>query len=673
VCRLGTFAFLAVASVIALTNAGAYAAETPPHHTARSVATLISDTDAVAASQSLHLALRLQLAPGWHTYWVNPGDAGVAPAIDVSVTGGGAAGPIQWPVPARLEEGTLTAYAYTGDVVLPFLFTPGTGDQSLTAHAEWLVCRDVCVPESADFTLDLPAGTPRPSAQAPLIDGALATAPRPAPFATTIAADGTLALGAGAPTEIASAEFFPASPNTVEHAAVITPRIDGGRQTLRLDPLVTPADPAAADGVLVLKTAAGGVSAFDIKPTLAVAVTPSPRLLPLALLAIAGGLLLNLMPCVFPVLAMKALALSRLAQAGLREIRYEAGMYTAGVVLSFTTLGAVFLMLRSAGGLTGWGFQFQSPGFVTAIAWLLFAVGLSLSGVFSVGGSLMGRGNALVRRGGRAGSFLTGVLAVVVATPCTAPFMGAAIAGALTLPALPALVIFAALGLGLALPYAAVAIFPRLALLLPRPGQWMRTLQQVLAFPMYAAVLWLVWVVSQQSGPNGVLVAGGGLIAVGLAAWAMGLAHLVSSRGAALARAVAAVSVASLVALLTVGTGASAREGVEPFSTARLDELRSEGRPVFVDMTAAWCLSCLVNERVALSPPAVREAFANGHVAYLKGDWTSQNPAISAYLHDLGRDGVPLYVLYPPGKTPVVLPQILTQGEVLGELAKLSS
>ena len=304
------------------------------------------------------------------------------------------------------------------------------------------------------------------------------------------------------------------------------------------------------------------------------------------------------------------------------------------------------------------------------MAWLLFATGLNMSGVFAVGDGLVGVGQSWTARRGHAGSFFTGLLAVVVATPCTVSFMGAAVAGALAAPWPSAMLVFATMGLGLSLPYTAMAAFPRLASLLPRPGRWMATLRQILAFPMYGAAAWLVWVVSQQTGPAGVLSAGVGLVAVGFAAWATGLAQQSSGWSRRSSYAAAAFGGVAAVALLTVQTAAST-DSSEPFTPARLAELRQQGRPVFVNMTAAWCLSCLVNERLALSPTAVRQAFAAAHVAYLKGDWTRRDPAISTYLRDHDRDGVPLYVFYAPGQAPVVLPQLLSEGDLLARLAKL--
>jgi len=332
------------------------------------------------------------------------------------------------------------------------------------------------------------------------------------------------------------------------------------------------------------------------------------------------------------------------------------------------------LLLRLAGQAAGWGFQFQSPIFVVLTAWLLFGVGLNLSGVFAVGGRMSGAGQSLAGRGGHVGSFFTGLLAVVVATPCTAPFMGAAIAGAMVAPPAVMLLVFAAMGVGLAAPYALLAIAPGMARILPRPGAWMDLFKELLAFPMYAAVVWLVWVLSQEAGSDGVLAAVGGLALLGFAAWALGRAQRSAGfgrrlgQGAALAGVAAAALLLPTLSAAPAGAAHAASEGTEPFTAVRLAQLRAEGRPVFVNMTAAWCVSCLVNERVALGTAAVRAAFQSHDIVYLKGDWTQQDAAISVFLREHGRDGVPLYVLYLPGRAPRVLPQVLTPGLVLAQL-----
>ena len=650
----------------------AFAAESPPARTPRVTATLVSDTDAAAAGTPLHLALRLQLAPGWHTYWRNPGDAGFPPELTVDVP----AGPIVWPAPERLPEGPLMTYGYTGSVLLPLSVTPQKDGLHVTASATWLVCQKICVPEEGRFTLDLPAGPPSPSAEAPLFAAAAAHTPRPSPFPARVAQDGTLALTGAelTPATVADAWFIPDSDGAIQASAPQTAEVQDGAVVIHLKPFKTA--PASLAGIVVLRDRRGEESLLAIDATPGAA--PAPRSLPLAealLFALAGGFILNLMPCVFPILAMKAMGLSRLSGSERRVVRGHAVSYTAGVVLAFAALGVTLLALRGAGSAAGWGFQFQSPLAVTLLAWVLFVVGLNLSGVFAIGTRLSGVGHGLAARGGHAGSFGTGVLAVLVATPCTAPFMGAAIAAALAAPAPLTMLVFVAMGLGLAMPYAVLAIAPGLARLLPRPGGWMDVLRGALAFPMYAASVWLLWVVSLEAGEAGVLTVASGALLLALGAWALGLAQRSGGRVRGFGRSVAVVAVVGAFATLLrldAAPLATKTETAEHFTADRLASLRAEGRPVFVNMTAAWCVTCLVNERVALSPEKVRAAFAQHGVAYLKGDWTTGDPAITAFLRTHARDGVPLYVLYPAGSAaPTVLPQILTEATVLSELGKL--
>ena len=642
----------------------------------RSVASLITDTDAAAPGRPFTIALRLRLAPGWHTYWLNAGDAGTAPELSLDLPAGTTAGHIDWPAPQRVKEGDLTTYSYTGDVVLPLGVNPGTAPLTLAGHANWLACRDICVPEQGDFSVHLDGALPSPSPQAELIRSALAKVPAPAAFHSTISPDGILAItGLSNPQSVSVGEFMPLGDGVVERAGPQPVRRQGDTVSLRLslEPSVNLKGGLA--GVLRLIGRDGSVNTFNVSAAPAMASVSASAasdgsVLLLLVAALAGGFLLNLMPCVFPVLAMKAMALSRMSAHDRRGIRAEGLSYTAGVVTTFVALGAVLIALRQAGQAVGWGFQLQSPVFVTGVAWLLFTTALNMSDVFSLSGRLVGSGQALASQPGHMGSFFTGLLAVVVATPCTASFMGAAVAGALAAPVPVALSIFAVMGLGLALPYTLIAAVPRVARMLPKPGRWMEVARQALAFPLYASVAWLLWVVSQQSGSSGVLIAAIGLVGIGFAAWALGVAQASAAKGRRIGRAAAFAAVLGSIALLLSGPG-SAAEPSEPFSAARLAELRSQGRPVFVNMTAGWCISCLVNERFALSPQPVRDAFARAHVVYLKGDWTKQDPAISAFLQEHGRNGVPLYLFYPPGQQPDVLPQILGEATLLREVAKL--
>jgi thiol:disulfide interchange protein DsbD len=559
--------------LLAVGSLPAQALESAPVTTSHATATLVSDTDAVAAGQAFHVGLRLRLAPGWHTYGQDPGDAGIPPELDLVLPKGASSGPIAWPPAQRMTEGPLVTYGYTGEVVLPVQVTPA-GPTQLTATARYLVCETICVPEEARLVLNLPLGSPAPSAQA-----------------------GLFVLGSGTP-----------------------------------------------------------------------AMPDWPRVM---LLAFAGGAILNLMPCVFPVLAMKALALVRLSGAARRERRTHALSFTAGILVAFVGLACVLLVLRAAGSAAGWGFQFQSPVFVAAMVWLLFAIGLNLSGVYQVGGAMVGAGQGLAGRAGHIGSFFTGLLAALVATPCTAPFMGVAIAAALSAPAVLTVAVFVAMGFGLAAPYLLMAALPGIAHVLPRPGRWMEIVRQGLAFPMYAAAAWLLWVVDQEAGSGGVLGTAAGLVLLGFAAWALGVSQTASGQGRRVGQAACLAAGLAALTVLPGITAAStpADEAAEVFSPARLAALQAEGRPVFVNLTAAWCVTCLVNERVALAPAAVRAAFAAHHVAYLKGDWTRQDPQITAFLHQAGREGVPLYLIYAPGNpVPTVLPQILTESTVLSEV-----
>jgi thiol:disulfide interchange protein DsbD len=548
----------------------------------------------------------------------------------------------------------------------------------VTLVANWLVCERICVPEEGVFTLDLPAGTPAPSAEAPLFAAADAATPRPAPWAVTISPQGVLSVrGAGLTAEtVRDAWFAPFTWGQVEPSAPqdLAQGAEGFTLALKPGPEFNPAKGLA--GVLVVQDRSGQQAGLEIAavagpPVVLAPPVPMLRALGLALL---GGLILNLMPCVFPVLAIKAMGLARMAQAGRRRALGEAGAYAAGVILTFLAVAGTLLGARAAGLAAGWGYQLQSPIFVALMAWLLFAVGLNMSGVYAIGGRVAGVGQSLAGRGGAVGSFFTGALAVLVASPCTAPFMGAAIAAALAAPPAVALSIFAAMGLGLAAPYVLLAALPGAARLLPRPGPWMDILRQGLAFPMYGAAVWLLWVVAQQAGPDGLLATAIGFCLLGFAGWALGLAQLhqagAHQAGGRLARAAALGAVLAAGAVLSAistspPAAAKTEAGIEAFSPERLAQLRAEGRPVFVNMTAAWCVTCLVNERVALSSDRLRSAFAAGNIAYLKGDWTRQDPAITAFLRSHGRDGVPLYIAYPAGGGPVLLPQILTEGVVL--------
>jgi thiol:disulfide interchange protein DsbD len=670
-----------LAALLACLPFAATATESDTVRSPRAAATLLADQAAVAPGGTVMLGLRLNLAPGWHTYWRNAGDAGAPPEITLTLPEGAQAGPIAWPAPERIPYGPLVNFGYHGDVLLPLPVTlpaslPVGGTLPIEASATWLVCEQVCIPEEGQFRIDLPVeATPRASPAAAQFAAAAAALPRPAPWqasATLGPGGGALVLeGAGLTrAAVREAVFLPAEGGILDNAAPQRTTLGAERLTLTLTQ-ATPAlpVPAALEGVLLVTDGGGARLAYAVSAPLAAG--PAAAALPLwqaMAFALLGGLILNLMPCVFPVLAMKAMALARLSGEARGKVRAHALSYTAGVLVSFAAIGGLMLGLRAAGVAAGWGFQFTAPGFVAAMAWLMLAVGLNLSGVFRFGGAV-GAGGGVASRGGHLGSFATGGLAVLVATPCTAPFMAAALGAALAMTPVAAMAVFLALGAGLAAPYALLAVAPGLAGRMPRPGAWMERLRQGLAFPMYGAAVWLVWVLAQQAGPDAVLAVLAGGVLLGFGAWALGQAQ--RAGGSRIGLAAAALGLAGALALLpriaaAPAAAAPTGPGAEAWSEARVAALRAEGRIVFVNATAAWCITCQVNERVALRGEAVQAAFAARGVAYLKADWTSGDAAIGALLRAHGRDGVPLYLVYPAGGgAPAVLPQILTEGIVL--------
>jgi thiol:disulfide interchange protein DsbD len=660
---------------------------------------LLAEAQSITAGRTFWVALRQEITPGWHTYWMNPGDAGEPPRIEWTLPAGFTAGEIQWPPPERIAAGPAMSYGYSREVVLPIAVTapPGlaAGERiTLRGQASWIVCEKTCVPEEAAIALTLPVTATPPALDprgAPLIAAARRAAPAPSPWPASFTATPervTFAIAARGldARRVSEAWFYPARWGAIEHAAPQRWRIDDAGLTLEVARGPLPEAVAApVEGVLVVSERLdGGVA----RQAFAVRAEPraggrSPSLLQAAALALAGGLILNLMPCVLPVLSVKALGLVRHAGGRRAALRAHGLAYTAGVLASFALVAGTLLGLRAGGHQLGWGFQLQSPIFVTLLAYVLFVMALSLSGVIVVGARWTGAGQAHAARPGYAGSFLTGALATVAATPCTAPFMSAAIGYAVTQPWTSALLVFEALGLGLALPYLLLTLVPAWQRVLPAPGPWMVRLERLLAFPLYATVAWLVWVVSQQAGPSGVAAALAGLVLIALALWL----HRISRAAGGGWRRVATASVVAL-GLVAVGapafdtlvdTRAAARAaraegGVwEPFSPRRLAELRAAGTPVFVNVTAAWCLTCLVNERVALRSAAVTDVFARKGVVRLKADWTTRDPAITGVLGSFGRNGVPLYLLYPPGVAaePTVLPQILTEGVVVDATERL--
>ncbi|TAJ72957.1 MAG: thiol:disulfide interchange protein [Phenylobacterium sp.] len=680
-----------------------------PVNTGHLTAELVSATQGIAPGQTIHVALRQKIQKGWHTYWRNAGDSGEATKLVWTLPPGWSASGFTWPTPHRLPIGPLTNYGYEDEVLLPVALTAPANARpgetvTLKGAAAFLVCADICIPEDAVLTLALPV-TDGPAPADPkwgaAIAKTLAEAPKPAGLTgafekqgqvVKLAITGAVLKGA----DMAGAYFFPFSGTVIDHAKPQAIERGPDGLTLSIAPgydFQSPTPPKDLAGVLSVGGKAYEVSATPGPlPAAAAGLGPPPvklaapagaanlGLASAAFFALVGGLILNLMPCVFPVLAMKAASLA--GHGGEHaEARRQGLAFGAGVLVTFLALAGLLIALRAAGSAVGWGFQLQDPPVVAGLALLMLLVALNLSGVFEMGTSLQGVGTGLATRGGLAGSFFTGALAVVVAAPCTAPFMGPALGWALTQPPVAALVVFLALAIGFALPFVAVAFVPGLLARLPRPGPWMDIFKKALAFPMYAAVAWLVWVLTVQVGSDAVPRILGAAVLLALAAWIAGAAqrqHAIGRHHVGLAAA------ATVLGAIAIGGGAiwpaystaSAAESSgeaklddEAYTPQRLASLQAEGRPVLVNYTAAWCVSCQVNDRVALSTNAVSEALKRNNAVYLKADWTRRDGEIAAELARFGRAGVPLYLVYgAKGGDPAILPSILTEGVVVKAL-----
>jgi thiol:disulfide interchange protein len=692
---LGAVSGAILSALIGLMLASAPLAAAPPPLASELVKpALYAESATVSPGRTAWLDLHLTIAPGWHIYWKNPGDSGLPTTIEWALPQGFSAGDIAWPIPERFSLGPIANYGYadSADLLVP-IAVPAAIDPGATAHLDaglkYLVCSEICIPGEAKLAIELPAGAGAPDPpQAARFAAARRLLPVAAPFAAKFIIephDLRLIVPAAALAGVArpTAAFFPDADDAIDNSAEPTTEPRDGGLVLVLAKSGSPAAavPKTLDGVLVLRGADGGARGYQVS---AEQIAPSPSdgvgligWWQALVFAFVGGLILNLMPCVFPILSLKVLSFAAVPDAGKRH--HHGLAYSLGVVLSFAALGGALIALRAGGAAVGWGFQLQSPLVVGLLAYLMLAMGLGLSGVAEFGAGFAGVGGRLAGREGLAGAFFTGVLATVVATPCTAPFMGAALGAALVAPAALALAIFVALGAGLAAPLLAVSLVPGIARLLPRSGGWMATLKQVLAFPLYGTVAWLVWVLIQEVSPEGALMALFGLVLVGFAVWVYGrtrfAAATVRRLGSALAMAsvAAAVAIVAMLAPATTGRTPLQSDGLayEAFTPARLSALNAAHKPVFVNLTAAWCLTCIVNERVTLDRDAVRTAFATHHVVALKGDWTRQDPEIANFLQSFGRSGVPLYLLYDGDGAATVLPQILTEGEVIDAVGKL--
>lgn len=667
--------------------------------------TLVCDREAIAPGDTFTIGLCMKLEPEWHLYWTNPGDAGLAPRLNWTLPSGFSAEPLEFPVPKRIPAGPMMSFGYDGEVVFlsQIIAAPdiAAGERAkIRADVDWLVCKVECIPGEAVLGLDLPVKSTAMvndewRSRFVEIREKLPTTSKDWDIAVRLLPN-ELELSATRRSASATApralHLFPERKGIIDNAARQDFSATADGFTLRVPKnkmfldsltelrglLVADADWLGA-GRKALQFVAPVTMATDSLPVVASVDLPIWQVL---LFAFVGGLILNLMPCVLPVLSIKVLGFIEQANQSRNSIAAHNLLFLLGVLVSFWTLAALLMILQAGGEHLGWGFQLQSPTFLVVLSAFMFLIGLNLFGVFEVGTSLTGIGNS--RSAGRIGSFITGVTTTIVATPCTAPFMGTALGFALTQPAMISLAVFTALGLGMAAPYIIVTSSPALLKFVPKPGRWMETLKQAMGFLLMATVVWLAWVLGIQAGATAVALLLVALLTCSVAAWILGRwgSLAVEMRPRRIAQFSAAlVIIAGLVGVsgnlpsaqaAAVSAGSEAGIQWEPFSPQRVAQLRQEGRPLLIDFTAAWCLSCKVNEQVAFGSGQVQKRIDELDLVALKADWTARDATITRALAEFGRNSVPLYVLYPGNQgAPIVLPELLTPGIVLEALAKI--
>lgn len=688
---------------------------------------VIPEKDAVTPGENLVIAIEQTHQDSWHTYWKNPGDSGEPTSISWTLPEGFGDGGLEFPVPHKIAYGPLMNFGYSGKLLLlATITTPSTintPEVTLKGDLTWLVCKDICVPETTTVSLTLPLATPEKPAKETdpdLFAKARSEMPKQAAWQGMLeeqdqslklvfrpddeAVLKDIAEGSdyyffpeewgifvnSAPQDIAvedgsveiKAERDTRPLSAISNLKGVLSYVskDGKEKSYALDMAIMPAKAAESGAVPNVTDETTSAEAPDSSGSYE---TEHITIIEAMILALMGGIILNLMPCVFPVLSMKALSLVKMSEKEQRHAAAHGLIYTAGILVCFGAIAAILIALKTAGEEIGWGFQLQNPAVVLLLAYLLFVMALNLSGFFHLKGHILSNiGHKLTANHGYSGTFFTGVLATIVATPCTAPFMGTAMGFALTQPSYVAFAVFMALGLGLALPYLAMCFIPSVRKALPKPGAWMETFRQFMAFPLYASVAWLIWVYAiQVSGGYGVFLALSGLVLISFSIWVTrhtpkrqpwaGAVHGVSYT--ALVMALVIVALSSMQAPMTEIKNKVEESvlGHQAYTRMALDEALKGNDPIFVNMTAAWCITCKVNDRIALSTDATEALFKEKKVIYFQGDWTSRNAEITEFLANYGRSGVPLYVYYGPRDTetgqrpdPQVLPQILTTGLV---------
>ena len=647
---------------------------------------IVSKTN-VSGGEEIRVGIEKIIYPNWHTYWKNPGDSGTPLNIEWTLPEGFTTTEIEWPTPKKIPYGPLTNYGYEEQVtLLQNIKVPNTipdGPIMLEAQISMLVCKDICIPESHQTWITLNGSTSADPEKIKVADNALPTmSENRTEFYTD---EKNLILLISKDEIVEGAENITLYPEewglvnnnkqayvkeTDTHLIITQERGERDLSEVDIFNFVISFETETsknhslkfkAHKNLYINNTTNGYEAFSLT-----------ALIQAIIFALIGGLILNLMPCVFPVLSMKALSLANLHGKEKEKAKGYGLSYTAGILLSFAAIGGALLILKAGGSQIGWGFQLQNPMVITFLTYLIFLIGLNLLGMFELTGGFTNVGQKLTQKNDNRGAFFTGVLATLVATPCTAPFMGVAMGYTLPQPAPIAITVFLALGLGLALPYLSLCYIPVLRAKLPRPGAWMETFKQLLSFPMFMTAAWLVWVLTEQVDTTALILSLTGLVLLTFVIWLKRLPKSQTLAGKlrvlSISVALAYIIISPILIACLQNTG---EKNLDDFSQEKIEQLLSGDDPVFTNMTAAWCITCKVNERTSLNISSTREIFAENNIQYLKGDWTNQNPEITKYLNKFNRQGVPLYVFYgardlETGERPqpVVLPQLLSPGAV---------
>ncbi len=643
-------------------------------------ARLITPVESVVPGDVLWFGLSLEIAEGWNTYWKNAGSTGLPPSLELSDGKQSYEPELQFPLPKTKpfgEDVSLLTYGYTKSVLHPFRITvPQTAsDQwTLTGEARWLVCRDICIPESQGLSVSLPVASSqldvRRSASVQQIDAARAAVPTD--FPARVNFSGSQSVWISGLNEVAINDVMPeGSGEVLGLVQSVQPLGDG--VLVRFDRALNPSGYAGSHWVIGLES--GGVRLpFDTSLAVPLVEKQDLSLGLVLIMALAGGLILNLMPCVFPVLSIKALSIAGKATKERHDIRRGSWLYTVGILVTMLVLALIMVGLKAGGTQIGWGFQLQTPWFVGLLVYVFVILGLWLYGWVEFGMALSGIGHNLTEGHSGRSEFFTGVLAVVVATPCTAPFMGVAMGYTLTQPWWITLIVFSALGLGLAFPMLTFAIWPQLSSYLPRPGAWMIRLKQFLAFPLLATAIWLLWVLVRQTSSDILALILGGLLLLVFGIW-------LTRGGGRISRALGVLAViASLTAIPGVSqvVPASSVQAMieidsEPYTSSVLQGHLNEGRSVFINMTADWCITCKFTEKRLLRTETVDRLFKDNGVIRMTGDWTRYDPLITEYLNAFDRVGVPLYVVNHPGMDPIILSQFPSFDELENAVKAKSS